>query len=121
LFPVEDKIYILDWKTGKPDETKHAKQLSGYSLWANYHFEKPAADIFPAIVYLFPDYSEKKVSIDAKKIEDFALNVESETKEMYSYLADINKNIPKDKKEFSIAERSFFCKYCNYKEICAGR
>ncbi|MDR2192236.1 MAG: PD-(D/E)XK nuclease family protein [Endomicrobium sp.] len=121
LFPVDDKIYILDWKTGKPDETKHNKQLTGYSLWANYHFEKPASDISPAIVYLFPDYSEKRVQIDAKKISDFALNVENETKEMYSYLTDINKNVPKDKKEFPFAERSFFCKYCSYKEICAGR
>jgi hypothetical protein len=121
LFPVEDKIYILDWKTGKPDEVKHSKQLTGYSLWANYHFSKPASDIIPAIVYLFPEYSEKSVSIDDKKIADFALSVESETKEMYSYLNDTGKNIPKDKKEFSYAERSFFCKYCSYREICGGK
>ena len=121
LFPVEDKIYILDWKTGKPDEAKHLKQLTGYSLWANYHFAKPACDIFPSIVYLFPEYSEKSVSVDAQKIEDFAVNVEKETKEMYSYLSDINKNIPKEKKAFPLAERDFFCKYCNYREICAGR
>ena len=37
LFPVADKIYIMDWKTGKPDEIKHSKQLTGYSLWVNYH------------------------------------------------------------------------------------
>ncbi|MDR3281544.1 MAG: PD-(D/E)XK nuclease family protein, partial [Endomicrobium sp.] len=38
LFPVENKLYIIDWKTGKSEEKKHSKQLTGYSLWANYHF-----------------------------------------------------------------------------------
>ena len=118
LFPVKDKIYIMDWKTGKPDEIKHSKQLTGYSLWANYHFSKAAKDIVPMIVYLYPEYSEKSVQIDDKAISDFAASVESETKEMYGYLSDIERNIPKDKKEFPATDRTFFCKYCSYREIC---
>lgn len=120
LFPVADKIYIMDWKTGKPDEDKHAKQLTGYSLWANYHFGKPASGIEPIIVYLFPAYSEKSVKVDEKKIKSFADTVESETKEMYGYLANVEKNVPKDKKEFFLTEKTFFCKYCSYREICKG-
>jgi hypothetical protein len=118
LLPVNDKIYILDWKTGKPDENKHSKQLTGYSMWANYHFGKKSADIMPLIVYLFPCYGEKNVPIDDKKIADFALGVEKETQEMYDYLIDVEKNVPKDKKEFPFASRTFFCKYCCYREIC---
>jgi CRISPR/Cas system-associated exonuclease Cas4 (RecB family) len=121
LFPVADKIFIMDWKTGKPDEEKHSKQLTGYSLWANYHFAKPASSIEPIIVYLSPAYSEKSVAIDDKKIESFANLVESETKEMYGFLSDIEKNIPKDKKEFHLTGSSFFCRYCSYREICKGR
>jgi CRISPR/Cas system-associated exonuclease Cas4 (RecB family) len=120
LFPVGEKIYILDWKTGKPDEAKHSKQLTGYSLWANYHFGKPAKEIEPVIVYLSPVYSETGVKVDDKKISDFAATVESETKEMYEYLASIEKNIPKDKKEFPLTEKTFFCRYCSYREICKG-
>lgn len=120
LFPVADKIYIMDWKTGKPDEIKHSKQLTGYSLWANYHFGKPAACIEPVIVYLSPVYCERKVKIDDERISDFAGTVESETKEMYEYLSDIERNIPKDKKEFHLTEKTFFCKYCSYREICKG-
>ncbi len=118
LFPVKDKIYILDWKTGKPDEKKHSKQLTGYSLWANYHFGKKAEDIVPMLVYLFPAYSEKSVQVDEEAISSFALGVKNESEEMYSYLADIEKNIPVDKKEFHTTANSFFCKYCNYREIC---
>ncbi|MDR1942291.1 MAG: PD-(D/E)XK nuclease family protein [Endomicrobium sp.] len=118
LFPVGDKIYIMDWKTGKPSLDKHSKQLTGYSAWANYHFNKKSCDIFPIIVYLSPCYSETSVLIDDKKIADFALSVEKETKEMYDYLADAQKNVPKDKKEFPLTSKTFFCKYCNYREIC---
>jgi CRISPR/Cas system-associated exonuclease Cas4 (RecB family) len=121
LFPIGDKIWIMDWKTGKPDENKHSKQLTGYSLWASYHFSKPASDIEPLIVYLSPVYSEKSVKIDDEKIKSFANLVESETKEMYAFLSNIEKNIPNDKKEFPLTESTFFCKYCSYREICKGR
>jgi len=120
LLPVEDKIYILDWKTGKPDDIKHPKQLTGYSLWANFNFGKEAKDIVPIDVYLYPVYSERNVKVDNASIENFAKTVEKETKDMYDYLADINKNIPKDKKEFPCTSNQFACKYCSYREICKG-
>ncbi|AKL98638.1 PD-(D/E)XK nuclease family protein [Endomicrobium proavitum] len=121
LFPVGDKIYVMDWKTGKPDEIKHSKQLTGYSLWANFHFGKAAKDILPMIVYLYPAYAEKNVKIDDAAIAAFAKTVETETKEMYEYLSNIEKNIPKDKKDFPLTTNQFFCRYCSYREICQGK
>ncbi|MDR1474636.1 MAG: PD-(D/E)XK nuclease family protein [Endomicrobium sp.] len=120
LFPVGDKIYIMDWKTGKADDAKHSKQLTGYSLWANYHFGEKVSDIVPMVVYLYPQYKEKNVKINDLSISEFANTVESETKDMYEYLVNIERNIPKDKKEFPVAGNIFFCKYCSYKEICRG-
>jgi ATP-dependent helicase/DNAse subunit B len=118
LFPIADKIYVMDWKTGKSDDIRHSKQLTGYSLWANYHFEIKAVDIVPKVVYLYPDYKERDIQINDASISEFANIVESETKDMYEYLVDVEKNIPKDKKEFTVTCNVFFCKYCNYKEIC---
>jgi CRISPR/Cas system-associated exonuclease Cas4 (RecB family) len=117
LFPLNDRIYIFDWKTGKPDEKKHSRQLTGYSLWAEYHFEKQACDISPAIVYLYPQYCKKEINIDEKTLVDFTKSVEKETQEMYEYLSDIENNIPKDKKEFTKTATKL-CNYCNYREIC---
>lgn len=119
-FPVDDKIYIMDWKTGKPVKEKHSKQLTGYALWANYHFDKGIDDIIPIIVYLYPQYNEKSVEIDNCSIVEFANTVANETQDMYGYLADIKQNIPKDKKEFPLNDNKFLCKYCCYKEICHG-
>jgi CRISPR/Cas system-associated exonuclease Cas4 (RecB family) len=120
LFPVDNKIYIMDWKTGKPIEEKHSKQLKGYTLWANYIFDKKIDDILPIIVYLYPQYNEKSVEIDNCSISEFAKIVVNETQNMYEYLTDIEQNVPKDKKEFSLNENKFLCKYCCYKEICPG-
>ncbi|MDR0724155.1 MAG: PD-(D/E)XK nuclease family protein [Endomicrobium sp.] len=118
LFHVEDKIYILDWKTGKADEKKHSKQLLGYTFWASYNFAVKPENIIPMIVYLYPHYNEKNVQVSDFKISEFAYTVEKETKDMYEYLTDIGKNIPKDKKEFLLTDNVFFCRYCSYKEIC---
>jgi ATP-dependent helicase/DNAse subunit B len=78
LFPIDDKIYIMDWKTGKPNIKKHSKQLTGYSLWASYHLDKDVKDILPTIVYLYPEYDEKSVEIDEKNISAFAQQVKEE-------------------------------------------
>lgn len=118
LFPVGDKIYILDWKTGKPDEKKHSKQLTGYCAWASYHFEKEADFIFPFAVYLFPEFSERNIKIDKDSLLSFAESVRKETNDMYNYLTDIENNKPLDKKEFTRTDNNFCCKYCNYREIC---
>ncbi|MDR1720964.1 MAG: PD-(D/E)XK nuclease family protein [Endomicrobium sp.] len=121
LFPVGDKIYIMDWKTGKPDERKHLKQLTGYALWTRYHLAKNADDIVPIIAYLYPEYKEKSAKVDDRSISEFENLVTGETEYMYEYLANIEKNIPKDKKEFSLTDNAVLCKYCNYKEICSPR
>lgn len=121
LFPHDDKMYIIDWKTGKPDDKKHSKQLTGYALWANHHFGKKVSDIIPMIIYLYPQYNENKVKVDEYLIAKFADTVISETQDMYGYLIDIEKNIPKDKKEFPLSDNAFFCSYCHYKEICPER
>jgi hypothetical protein len=119
LFPVEGKIYILDWKTGKPDQVKHRKQLLGYSTWAAYHFDTKPEDIEPIVVYLQPVYSEMSEKMTASDITGFVGTVDSETKQMYSYLKNIEQNVPKDKSEFAMTENLKICKYCNYRELCS--
>jgi CRISPR/Cas system-associated exonuclease Cas4 (RecB family) len=116
LFPVGDQIYILDWKTGSKNK-KHSKQLTGYSLWANYHFQKDVKDIKAIAVYLFPIYQESQIEISQKDITDFAQQVKEETALMHEYVADIDKNIPKAKKAFAPTPNKM-CNYCNYRQIC---
>ncbi|MDR3330777.1 MAG: PD-(D/E)XK nuclease family protein [Endomicrobium sp.] len=118
IFPIINKLYIMDWKTGKVNAKKHSKQLTGYALWAHYYFGKNINDIVPIIAYLYPKYNELDVQISDFLILEFIKTVIAETKDMYEYLVNIEKNIPKDKKYFLFTDNLFFCKYCNYKEVC---
>ena len=118
LIPVKDNIYILDWKTGKPDIQKHSRQLIGYSLWASYHFNTNAKNITSTVVYLSPTYNEYTVILTDEMLSQFQQQVEDETKQMYEFLTDIENNIPKEKECFEKTDNEFFCKYCNFRELC---
>jgi CRISPR/Cas system-associated exonuclease Cas4 (RecB family) len=118
LFPCDDNIYIIDWKTGKRDEKKHKKQLLGYVSWAAYHFEKDPIKIIPIIAYLQPSYEEMKMNFNEYDIQDFAIHIKEETEEMYSVCSNIEENIPEDKERFTKTTNTKICNYCNYRELC---
>lgn len=118
LFPLNDDIYIIDWKTGKPDEEKHRKQLLGYVSWSSYHFEKDPTVIIPIIAYLQPSYEEIEMKFTEPDIQSFAIQIKKEREEMYSFCSDVEENVPKDKEEFIKTTSTVVCGYCNYRELC---
>ena len=105
-------------ETGKPDIQKHSRQLIGYSLWASYHFNTNAKNITSTVVYLSPVYDEHTVNLTDEMLIQFQQQVEDETKQMYEFLTDIENNIPKEKECFEKTDNEFFCKYCNFRELC---
>lgn len=118
LFPIDEHLYIIDWKTGKPNEEKHEKQMIGYATWAAYHFKKRAADIIPIISYLSPQYEEIKMAVDAESIAKFAVQVKTETEEMYQFCQNVTENIPKPKNTFPKTENTALCTYCHFRDLC---
>lgn len=118
LFPLNDEIYIIDWKTGKRSKDKHKKQLLGYVSWASYHFKRDPTKIIPIIVYLRPSYDELEMRFNEYDLQDFAIRVREETEQMYALCSDIEENIPKDKEEFRKTTNTRVCDYCNYRELC---
>ena len=118
LFPLDDKIFILDWKTGKPNEIRHRKQLLGYTSWAAFHLSKGASDIVPIIAYLQPTYFEQALVFNEFDVQEFAIQVRKETGEMYAYCKDVQENIPRDKAEFVMTTNTNICAFCNFRELC---
>ena len=117
LFPVENKIYIVDWKTGKEDEFKQEKQLKGYTAFACDHFGKKAEDVL-AILYFVKESKEKVFHFSNEEIVKFAESIKEQTEEMYSLNLNIEKNIPLSKSEFIKTSNLSNCKYCNFRDIC---
>lgn len=118
LCPVDDKVFILDWKTGKPDYDKHRKQLVGYASWVFSEFGTPISSIIPIIVYLKPECEELKMKIGEEDIQTFAEMIKRETEEMYAFCQDIERNIPRPKEVFEQTDSLAICNYCNFKELC---
>ena len=118
LFPVDDVLYIMDWKTGKADKDKHHKQMLGYTAWAAFHFDHDPEKIHPIIAYLKPEYAEDTLRITRPDTNNFADTVKKETQEMYDFCTHIEDNIPKEKTLFEKTTIKVFCDYCNFRELC---
>ena len=118
LFPVDGRLHIIDWKSGKEDYAKHSVQLRGYAGWANFQFGTDYESITTTIAYLLPEYKETSVVLNEYDIDDFAMRVREQTDAMHAYceVPEINVPFPKDKFEMTPLEN--FCKSCKYRELC---
>lgn len=120
LFPVDDELYILDWKSGKKDIIKHTNQLLGYAVAIkseNPHI--PINSIYPQIVYMSPERIEVfEVAITEEKINNYFNTVEQQTREMHSYCANIDDNIPLPIDQFQQTDHKKICHYCQFQELC---
>lgn len=118
LFPMEDLLHILDWKTGKRDIKRHRKQLVGYAAWASYHFDVEPERIKPVVAYLLPEYDEVDQELNEFDIEEFAVRVRTETEEMYGFCGDVQRNVPVEKTEFMKIDDERITSRCKYRGLC---
>jgi hypothetical protein len=117
LFPVENAVHILDWKTGGKDTYKHANQLIGYAAAVNNNFAIAVDRIFPKIVYLFPAFQEYELAV-GDDLPGFFEKVKKQTEEMYAFCIDVEKNIPLPIDSFPPTPSAGMCSYCNFQELC---
>ncbi|MEO8572811.1 MAG: PD-(D/E)XK nuclease family protein [Pyrinomonadaceae bacterium] len=118
LFPVDDRLHIIDWKTGKEDYAKHSVQLRGYAGWANCQFGTDLSNITTTVAHLLPEYKETSVVLTEYDIDDFAMRVREQTDAMHEYCEVPELNIPFPKEKFEMTPLVNFCKTCKYRELC---
>lgn len=118
LFPVDDHVYILDWKTGQKNEYKHRLQLIGYALAAQVNFKLARETILPKIIYLFPAFEEFEFHIQQSDFDSFSDKVARETDEMIALCRDPERNIPHDIDHFPMNPSPGICGHCNFQELC---
>jgi hypothetical protein len=117
LIPLDDKAFILDWKTGKKDEHKHKKQMIGYSMFAYHNLGFRPENIYSCIAYIKERYVEMVPEISTAEITTFIDTVKYESEEMYKFNADIQNNIPIPKEHFELVNNGL-CRFCEYRELC---
>lgn len=118
LFPTNNRLRIIDWKTGQKDDEKHKKQLTAYAHWASDKFAQDPANIQCHSVYLFPTYEEVEIQNSPEDIAAFAGQVQEETHEMWAYCVDVEQNLPSQKSNFQPTINTGLCKYCNFQKLC---
>jgi hypothetical protein len=121
LFPVDNDIYILDWKTGAKDTYKHSHQLIGYAAAAGNNFNIPWNTIFPKIIYLYPEFDEFELSLKEDDFASFYRQVKEQTEEMQACCTDAQNNVPRPIEGFPQAPSKAICKFCNFQELCFGK
>jgi hypothetical protein len=120
LFPVGEEFHILDWKTGGKDRYKHANQLIGYAAATHNNFNAPWKDIFPKIVYLYPQFEEFELDLK-DDVSIFFEKVKSQTEEMYGFCTDVDRNIPLQIDAFPLSPSKSACTFCNFQELCFSK
>jgi len=99
LFPVDNEIHILDWKTGAKDTYKHSRQLIGYAAAAGGNFGIPPAPYFRKSSTCTRRSRNSKFRSRAG-FPGVSRKGEGPTEEMQSFCADAQNNTPKPIEEF---------------------
>ena len=118
LFPVDNDIYILDWKTGAKNVFKHSNQLKGYAAAAQANFNLATSIIYPKIIYLYPTFEEFEISISDTDLRQFFGTIKDQTNTMYTFCTNIEHNTPLAIDKFPKTPSESICQFCNFKELC---
>ena len=116
-FKYNGKIYLLDWKTGKVNDSV-IEQLITYGMYAlKKGFAKKLSDIIIVPVYLMhmAEIGEIELTISKEQLLGHALLIKNESK----ILAETHNN-KDDKEYFEYTENKNSCRFCNFKEICSN-
>jgi hypothetical protein len=117
MLPVGKDVFILDWKTGKEEVVKHRKQLIGYALFAQYHFQNQFENVIPILSYLKEEYAETIPEITNEDISEFENTVQLESDEMKQLCSNVEQNIPRGIDHFPMID-SKLCGYCEFRKLC---
>lgn len=116
-FREDDRIVILDWKTGRSDGDQNELQLACYILYAAGKWKVPPDRITAAAVYL-ADGTETEGRMDAARLEEVKELIRESADEMLFPLADPQNNVPDEEDAFEFAEDERVCKRCNFLKAC---
>ncbi|RLA88148.1 MAG: hypothetical protein DRG20_06540 [Deltaproteobacteria bacterium] len=116
-FKKDNKLIIMDWKTGKSVDKDNTIQLTCYGIYFTNYFKYNPEDIEIIEYNLFSnEIVESKIS--TKKIEAVKDYILGSITDMKALLIDKDNNIPKPEKEFKKTDNEGKCFFCNYLKVC---
>ncbi len=107
---------VVDWKTGLPREG-YDDQVLAYALYLSNRYGHPVDRVRCALVYLNAR-QEQLVEVDAPAVETFHRRFAESVAKMRAALADVVKNVPKDKAAFPESQNPEACARCVFRGPC---
>lgn len=109
-----DKIIIVDWKTGGASSSDDSLQMLAYALWAKTEFELPPNSIILNLVYL-ADNTVSTFSVNEKKL----LRVEARILQDLDRMQEVDSYGTRGIVEaFTPCAQQKVCDLCEYREVC---
>jgi CRISPR/Cas system-associated exonuclease Cas4 (RecB family) len=118
-FPDDDgSLVIIDWKTGKRYEKKHALQMQGYILYIHDICGHPLEKIKAVLEYLADDGESLESQMTQEDLGSFRKRVKKQLAELHAMCQDVEKNVPLQMESFPLCANHRFCSWCKYRELC---
>jgi hypothetical protein len=112
----DDRLALVDWKTGSPDPEETAVQLGGYALYA-----RDILDVPPERVDLLEvNLRAGEVSVhpwDAARLDQIRERLRLSIRGMKAWLRDRDANVAV-LEDFERTEDLRLCRWCNFKAVC---
>jgi CRISPR/Cas system-associated exonuclease Cas4 (RecB family) len=108
-------LYIVDWKSGKPDPFWERVQVTCYALYAREKWRRELPDIVPQIVHLHPEFEIADVEYTPESVGEVSAFIRESQEGILSLLEDGELPPPE---RFPPAEDDRLCRWCQFRGIC---
>ncbi len=116
----EDRVHLLDWKTGKERDVDHT-QVGIYALYAQRKWSVPPEQVRGGLVYLVPNGSpgaeQVSVAADAAALDACQAEMRASIAAMRSALTDAEHNVAAESSFPRLPERDA-CRRCPFRRPC---
>jgi CRISPR/Cas system-associated exonuclease Cas4 (RecB family) len=112
----EERVHVLDWKTGKERGADHM-QVAQYALYAQQKWQAPPEKVIGGLVYLGSGADRVDVAVDAPALEGARARMRESIAGMKARLDDPLANAA-SKDRFPQIEDRTACKRCPFRRPC---
>jgi CRISPR/Cas system-associated exonuclease Cas4 (RecB family) len=115
----DDRHYLVEWKTGKPNRDQNMVQVQGYIFYANDILGIDLEGLVGVVQYLtYP--SEQPIVVEGRLVNPIEMKnkILSEIRLIESKCENLTDNIPKPLGQFPKTDDEGICELCKYVEIC---
>ncbi|HET8733022.1 MAG TPA: PD-(D/E)XK nuclease family protein, partial [Anaeromyxobacteraceae bacterium] len=112
----DEKIHVLDWKTGRERGADHM-QVAQYALYAQRKWQAPPEAVVGGLVYLSSGGDRVDVAVDAPALEAAQARMRESIAGMKERLDDPLRNAA-SKERFPVIEDRTACRRCPFRRPC---